>query len=86
MQEILHILRASAEKLEDAGVESAEYDARLLLAHACGVSLADLNKALILGDFKDFCPIMLANIAILYLDVLRASHCSTLLDALLFAT
>lgn len=54
MQEILHILRASAEKLEDAGVESAEYDARLLLAHACGVSLADLNKALILGDFKNF--------------------------------
>lgn len=56
MQEILHILRASAEKLEDAGVESAEYDARLLLSHACGVSLADLNKALILGDFKDFLP------------------------------
>lgn len=39
-----------------AGVDSPQYDARVLLAHACGVSLADLNKALILGDFKDFLP------------------------------
>lgn len=39
-----------------AGVDSPQYDARVLLAHACGVSLADLNKALILGDFKDFSP------------------------------
>lgn len=37
-----------------AGVDSPQYDARVLLAHACGVSLADLNKALILGDFKNF--------------------------------
>ncbi|EPI55373.1 protein-(glutamine-N5) methyltransferase [Gardnerella pickettii JCP7659] len=39
-----------------AGVDSPQYDARVLLAHACGISLADLNKALILGDFKDFLP------------------------------
>ena len=39
-----------------AGVDSPQYDARVLLAHACGVSLSDLNKALILGDLNDFPP------------------------------
>ena len=54
MQELLRVLRDAVKKLDSAGVESAEYDARLLLAHACGVSLAELNKALILGDLTDF--------------------------------
>ncbi|MDF0753754.1 peptide chain release factor N(5)-glutamine methyltransferase [Gardnerella greenwoodii] len=56
MQELLQVLRDAVKKLESAGVESAEYDARLLLAKACGVSLAELNKALILGDLTDFLP------------------------------
>ena len=56
MQELLQVLRDAVKKLESAGVESAEYDARLLLAKACGVSLAELNKALILGDLTDFSP------------------------------
>ncbi|EFH71864.1 methylase of polypeptide chain release factors [Gardnerella vaginalis 5-1] len=54
MQELLRVLRDAVKKLDSAGVESAEYDARLLLAHACGVSLAELSKALILGDLTDF--------------------------------
>lgn len=56
MQELLRVLRDAVKKLDSAGVESAEYDARLLLAKACGVSLAELNKALILGDLTDFSP------------------------------
>lgn len=56
MQELLRVLRDAVKKLESAGVESAEYDARLLLSKACGVSLAELNKALILGDLTDFSP------------------------------
>ena len=50
------LLQNAIARLREAGVESAEYDARVLLAHACGVSLSDLNKALILDDFKDFSP------------------------------
>ncbi|RFT30211.1 protein-(glutamine-N5) methyltransferase, release factor-specific [Bifidobacteriaceae bacterium VN003] len=56
MQELLRVLRDAVKKLDSAGVESAEYDARLLLAHACGVSLAELNKALLMGDYKNFSP------------------------------
>ena len=50
------LLQNAIARLRKAGVESAEYDARLLLAKACGVSLAELNKALILGDLGDFSP------------------------------
>ena len=50
------LLQNAIARLREAGVESAEYDARVLLAHACGVSLAELNKALILGDLTDFSP------------------------------
>ncbi|MFP1676353.1 peptide chain release factor N(5)-glutamine methyltransferase [Gardnerella sp. Marseille-Q9691] len=50
------LLQNAIARLREAGVESAEYDARLLLAKACGVSLAELNKALILGDLTDFSP------------------------------
>ncbi|MFU0573244.1 peptide chain release factor N(5)-glutamine methyltransferase [Gardnerella greenwoodii] len=50
------LLQNAIARLREAGVESAEYDARLLLAKACGVSLAELNKALILGDLTDFLP------------------------------
>ena len=50
------LLQNAIARLRKAGVESAEYDARLLLAKACGVSLAELNKALILGDLSDFSP------------------------------
>lgn len=44
------LLRNATMRLSRAGVESAEYDARLLLAEACGVSLAELNKALLMGN------------------------------------
>ena len=50
------LLQNAVARLREAGVESAEYDARLLLSKACGVSLAELNKALILGDLTDFSP------------------------------
>ncbi|EIK83322.1 peptide chain release factor N(5)-glutamine methyltransferase [Gardnerella sp. KA00603] len=50
------LLQNAIARLHKAGVESAEYDARLLLSKACGVSLAELNKALILGDLTDFSP------------------------------
>ncbi|MFU0663324.1 peptide chain release factor N(5)-glutamine methyltransferase [Gardnerella vaginalis] len=50
------LLQNAIARLREAGVESAEYDARLLLSKACGVSLAELNKALILGDLTDFSP------------------------------
>lgn len=51
---MLLLLQNAIERLRKAGVESAEYDARLLLAHACSVSLSELNKALIMGDYKSF--------------------------------
>ena len=50
------LLQNAIARLRKAGVDSPQYDARVLLAHACGVSLSDLNKALILGDLNDFPP------------------------------
>ena len=50
------LLQNAIARLRKAGVDSPQYDARVLFAHACGVSLSDLNKALILGDLNDFPP------------------------------
>lgn len=42
-------IRRAAATLRDAGVDTPEHDAKLLLAEACGCSLSDVDKAMLLG-------------------------------------
>lgn len=42
-------IRRAAATLRDAGVDTPEHDAKLLLAEACGCSLSDIDKAMLLG-------------------------------------
>ena len=42
-------IHRAAATLRDAGVDTPEHDAKLLLAEACGCSLSDVDKAMLLG-------------------------------------
>lgn len=44
------LVRDAAALLRDAGVDTPEHDAKLLLAEACGVELRDVDKALLMRD------------------------------------
>lgn len=44
------LIRGAAARLRDAGVDTPEHDAKLLLAEACGVELRDVDKALLMRD------------------------------------
>lgn len=44
------LVRDAAARLRDAGVDTPEHDAKLLLAEACGVELRDVDKALLMRD------------------------------------
>lgn len=44
------LVRGAAARLRDAGVDTPEHDAKLLLAEACGVELRDVDKALLMRD------------------------------------
>ena len=43
-------VRAAAELLRDAGIDSAEFDALALAAHVLGTSVAEVRKLMILGE------------------------------------
>lgn len=46
------LLAESTDRLKDAGVETARYDAQLLLAESCGIAPRNIDKTLLMG--KDF--------------------------------
>ncbi|MEJ5920882.1 peptide chain release factor N(5)-glutamine methyltransferase [Bifidobacterium thermophilum] len=50
IESLRHMLAEATDRLKDAGIETARYDARLLFAEACGISPRDIDKALIMGD------------------------------------
>ena len=43
-------IRSAAEVLRQAGVDTPEHDAKLLIAEAAGVALRDVDKAMLMGD------------------------------------
>lgn len=43
------LIAAAAHQLRDAGVDTPEHDAKLLLAEACDCSLSDVDKAMLMG-------------------------------------
>lgn len=43
------LIRRASSILRDAGIDTPEHDAKLLLAEACGVELRDVDKALVMG-------------------------------------
>ena len=49
-QGVAEAVRAAALTLRQAGVDTPEHDAKLLLADACGVHLRDIDKAMIMGE------------------------------------
>ena len=44
------VIRDAAAQLREAGIETPEHDAKLLLAEAAGVELRDVDKALLMGE------------------------------------
>ena len=44
------LVRASGARLREAGVDTPEHDAKLLLAAAAGCELRDVDKAMLMGD------------------------------------
>lgn len=44
------VIRDAAVQLREAGIETPEHDAKLLLADAAGVELRDVDKALLMGE------------------------------------
>lgn len=47
---VANVVRAAAETLRQAGVDTPEHDAKLLLAEAYGVELRDIDKAILIGS------------------------------------
>lgn len=47
---VADVVRAAAETLRQAGVDTPEHDAKLLLAEAYGVELRDIDKAVLMGS------------------------------------
>lgn len=43
-------IRAATAQLSNAGIETAQHDAKLLLAHCTQRSLSDIDKAMLMGD------------------------------------
>ena len=50
IETLRQMLAEATDRLKDAGIETARYDARLLFAEACGTSPRDIDKALLMGD------------------------------------
>ncbi|MBT1164258.1 peptide chain release factor N(5)-glutamine methyltransferase [Bifidobacterium felsineum] len=48
------VIQEAAARLRDAGIETPEHDAKLLLAEAAGVELRDIDKSLLMGEPVDF--------------------------------
>ena len=47
---VADVIRSSAAELREAGIETPEYDVKLLMAEAAGVELRDVDKALLMGS------------------------------------
>jgi len=50
IETLRQMLAEATDRLKDAGIETARYDARLLFAEACDTSPRDIDKALLMGD------------------------------------
>ena len=50
---VTDIIRPAAARLRTAGVDTPEHDAKLLLAHAAGRELRDVDKAMLMGEAWD---------------------------------
>ncbi|PJM74704.1 peptide chain release factor N(5)-glutamine methyltransferase [Bifidobacterium simiarum] len=48
------VLNAATRTLADAGVDTPRFDAKLLLAHAAGVELRDVDRAMLMRESLDF--------------------------------
>lgn len=48
--DVNRLIHDASARLRAAGVDTPEYDAKLLLADACGVELRDIDKALLMRD------------------------------------
>ncbi|MDF7663567.1 peptide chain release factor N(5)-glutamine methyltransferase [Bifidobacterium sp. ESL0763] len=49
-QDVSQIIKEAADRLRRAGVDTPEHDAKLLLAEACGATLSDIDKAMLMGS------------------------------------
>lgn len=47
---ITDIINQASSQLREAGIETPEHDAKLLLAEAAGVELRDVDRALLMGE------------------------------------
>lgn len=47
---VSEVIRAAAVRLREAGIDTPEHDAKLLLAEAAGVQLRDIDKAMLMGE------------------------------------
>ncbi|MBT1161004.1 peptide chain release factor N(5)-glutamine methyltransferase [Bifidobacterium sp. SO1] len=55
MTTVADVIRDAAGTLHEAGVDTPEHDAKLLLAEAAGCELRDVDKAILMGDaWEDF--------------------------------
>ena len=50
---IADLIRQATAQLREAGIETPEHDAKLLLAEAVGVELCDIDKAMLMGESLD---------------------------------
>ena len=49
-QDVAAVIRSAAACLREAGVDTPAHDAKLLLAHAAGCELRDVDKAMLMGE------------------------------------
>ena len=47
---IADLIRQAAAQLREAGIETPEHDAKLLLAEAVDAELRDIDKAMLMGE------------------------------------
>ena len=50
---IADLIRQAAAQLREAGIETPEHDAKLLLAEAVDAELRDIDKAMLMGEDLD---------------------------------
>ncbi|MBW3089401.1 peptide chain release factor N(5)-glutamine methyltransferase [Bifidobacterium miconisargentati] len=51
---VIDVIRSASARLREAGIETPEHDAKLLLAEAAGVELRDVDKALLMGSALEY--------------------------------
>ena len=78
---ITDIINRASSQLREAGIETPEHDAKLLLAEAAGVELRDVDRALLMGEELGTTGQLAVSTA-----VPSASRCNTSPGMLLSAT